>query len=54
LADAMATAIMVMGETRGLEWVESKADVETMIIVRQQGRFRISSSSGFDSFVDKE
>jgi FAD:protein FMN transferase len=54
LADAMATAIMVMGETRGLEWVESKAGVETMIIVRQQDRFRISASSGFDSFVDKK
>ena len=54
LADAMATAIMVMGEARGLEWVESKAGVETMIIVRQQDRFRISASSGFESFVDKK
>lgn len=51
LADAMATAIMVMGETRGLEWVESKAGVETMIIVRQQDRFRVSTSSGFNLFV---
>jgi len=54
LADAMATAIMVMGESRGLEWVESKADVETMIIVRQNDRFRISASSGFNSYVVKE
>jgi len=54
LADAMATAIMVMGEARGLEWVESKAGIETMIIVRQNDRFRISSSSGFDLFVEKD
>lgn len=51
LADAMATAIMVMGEARGLEWVESKANVETMIIVRQHGRFRISMSSGFNAYI---
>ena len=53
-ADAMATAIMVMGEARGLEWVESKADVETMIIVRQNDRFRISASSGFNSYMVKD
>lgn len=54
LADAMATAIMVMGEKRGLEWVESKPGVETMIILRKQDGFRVISSSGFDHFIRKE
>lgn len=51
LADAMATSIMVMGEQKGLEWVESKAGIETMIIVRQGDRYRITASSGFDSYL---
>lgn len=51
LADAMATAIMVMGEHKGLEWVESKSEVETMIIVRLEDRYRITVSSGFDSYL---
>ncbi len=52
LADAMATAIMVMGEEKGLDWVESKTGVETMIIVRERDGFRVTSSSGFNRFVD--
>lgn len=53
LADAMATAIMVMGETKGLEWVESKPQIETMIIVRLADRYRITVSSGFDAYLVK-
>jgi thiamine biosynthesis lipoprotein len=53
LADAMATAIMVLGEAKGLEWVESKSGIETMIIVRFADRFRITMSSGFDSYLAK-
>jgi len=51
LADAMATAIMVMGEEKGLHWVESKPDIETMIILREADDFRVTSSSGFAGFV---
>ena len=51
LADAMATAIMVMGEEKGLQWVESKPGVETMIIVRETDGFRVTNSSGFRNFV---
>lgn len=54
LADAMATAIMVMGEKRGLEWVESKPGIETMIILRKSDGFRVISSSGFDNYIVKE
>ncbi|KAA3613005.1 MAG: FAD:protein FMN transferase [Calditrichaeota bacterium] len=53
LADAMATAIMVMGEEKGLQWVESKPGIETMIIVRKSDGFKVISSSGFEAFVDK-
>ena len=54
LADAMATAIMVMGEKKGLEWVESKPGIETMIIVHSGSGFRVTSSSGFDQYIIKE
>jgi thiamine biosynthesis lipoprotein len=54
LADAMATAIMVMGEKSGLEWVESKPGIETMIILRQDDSFRVISSSGFENYVMEE
>jgi len=54
LADAMATAIMVMGEERGLSWVESKPDVETLIILREDDVFREVVSSGFMKFVADE
>jgi thiamine biosynthesis lipoprotein len=53
LADAIATAIMVMGEERGLQWVESKSDVETMIIVRLADRYRVSTSSGFEKYLSE-
>ncbi len=44
---------MVMGELKGLEWVESKSNIETMIIVRLADRYRVTMSSGFDSFLQK-
>ena len=51
LADAMATAIMVMGAENGLEWIESKPGVEAMIILRNEKNFEILQSSGFNKFV---
>lgn len=52
LADAMATAIMVMGSERGLEWVESKSEVETMIIERNKDSYSIVTSSGFGKYLE--
>ncbi len=54
LADAMATAIMVMGAQKGLEWVESKPGVEAMIIVHSAKGFKEIMSSGFKTFLDSE
>ncbi len=53
LADAMATAIMVMGAQEGLRWAEKKEDVECFIIIREQKGYRILKSSGFDGFILK-
>jgi len=47
LADAMATAIMVMGAQKGRDWVESKPGVEAMIIVHSASGFKEIMSSGF-------
>jgi thiamine biosynthesis lipoprotein len=51
VADAMATAINVMGEEKGIRWVESKENVESMIIVREQDGFREVFSSGFKAYL---
>jgi len=51
LADAMATAIMVMGEEKGMRWVETKKDVETMIIVRTKEGYKVSKSKGFQKIL---
>lgn len=51
LADAMATAIMVMGAAKGLAWVESKPGVEAMIIVHAGKSFKEKMSSGFKNFL---
>lgn len=48
LADGIATAVFVMGEEEGLDWIESMAGVEALIIVAEHdGSFRQVLSSGF-------
>ncbi len=51
LADAMATAIMVMGKEDGLKWVESKPGIEAMIIVHDGKDFKEAVSSGFKAYL---
>lgn len=52
LADAIATAVMVMGAEDGLRWVESKPDVEALIITRDRdGKFVEKMSNGFDRYL---
>ena len=46
-ADAMATALMVMGAKKGLAWVESKTGVEAFIILHDGKNFKEIGSSGF-------
>jgi len=51
MADAMATAIMVMGEEKAIAWIESKPDVEAMVILREEDGFKIIQSSGFSAYL---
>ncbi len=54
LADAMATAIMVMGAEKGMAWVESKTEVEALIITHNGNAFGERSSSGFESLISSK
>lgn len=51
LADAMATAIMIMGAEKGLEWVETKPEVQALIIVHDGKNFKEIKSSGMDIYL---
>ena len=53
LADAMATAIMVMGAQEGMRWVEAKKNVECFIILRQKDSYTIVQSKGFAPYMAK-
>ncbi|MBL4576111.1 MAG: FAD:protein FMN transferase [Opitutaceae bacterium] len=47
-ADGIATAVFVMGEEEGLDWIESMPDVEAFFIIAESdGSFRRILSSGF-------
>ena len=51
LADALATALSVLGETEGLRLVESLHHVECLMIIGEKGDFRKVESSGFSRFL---
>ncbi|MEJ2543495.1 MAG: FAD:protein FMN transferase [Calditrichaceae bacterium] len=51
LADAMATAIMVMGAKKGLKWVNSKSEVEAFIIIRTDEGYDEIFSPGFKKYL---
>jgi thiamine biosynthesis lipoprotein len=53
VADAMATAIMVMGAEKSLEWVKSKNDVEVFIIIRTDAGYEEMFSPGFKKYLSK-
>lgn len=50
MADGLATAIMVMGEERGLQLIESLIDTEVCIITQEDDSFSFHKSSGFSQF----
>lgn len=50
-ADAIATAVFVMGESEGLKLIERLPDVEGLIITRER---EILKSSGFDAYELEE
>jgi thiamine biosynthesis lipoprotein len=54
-ADAVATALMVLGPEEGLAWVEDRPWLETLLMVREGGRIsERRASSGWDRWVAPE
>ena len=51
LADALATAVFVLGPVEGMEFVESSEGVEALLIDAEGGETR---SSGFAGVVEVE
>jgi len=51
LADGLATALSVLGETEGLKLIESLPDVECLMVVGEKDSFRQVQSSGFSKFL---
>ena len=50
-ADALATALFVLGPERGLRWVEAHPDIAALFIIREEaGRFRLLPSTRFPAF----
>ena len=51
IADAVATALFVMGADEGLQWIESYPKAEALFLVAgSDGEFRQTASSGFAAF----
>lgn len=54
-ADALATALFVLGPARGLRWVEAHPDIAALFIIREPGdHFRLLPSSRFPAFQTLE
>jgi FAD:protein FMN transferase len=54
LADALATAVIVMGKKKGMELIESMENVEALFIYRDRdGNFRSHISSNWDKHLKK-
>ena len=51
MADGIATAIMIMGEEDGLQWIESKPGYEVFIVLRDKEGFKEIFSSGFKKYL---
>jgi len=47
LADALATAVFVLGEEEGLKMIEGRKGVEILLILAEDGRLRFRASSGW-------
>lgn len=51
-ADAVATALYVMGDAEGLPWVERTEGIEALFVVREpSGSLRVLSSEGFSEIL---
>jgi thiamine biosynthesis lipoprotein len=50
-ADALATAVIVLGEEKGLALIESQPGLACRILVRDGGAFRERASAGFPRWL---
>lgn len=51
-ADALATAVMVMGKEKAIPWIEDLSQVEGLLITRMKdGTFEESQTSGFGKYL---
>ena len=48
MADVYATAVYVMGATKGLKWVEKRANVEALIV---DANGNVHKSSSWDDVI---
>lgn len=51
-ADALATALMVMGKEKGLKLIENLKDTEAVIIEEKEGELDISYTSGLEGSIE--
>ena len=47
-ADAVATALYVMGTEEGMEWLQDNPDIEALFIDRHDGGFHFTATDGFE------
>jgi len=52
-ADILATAVFVLGETRGLEIIEKMSDIECFLIANRGGKQVVLTSSGMRNFIEQ-
>jgi thiamine biosynthesis lipoprotein len=53
-ADAIATALMVMGAEKGFKWIESKPEIEAYLILREYDQYKELMTSGFHKYLEIE
>lgn len=51
-ADALATALMVMGKEKGIELIEKLANTEVVIIEEKEGKLDISYTKGLEEIIE--
>jgi len=50
-ADALATALYVMGPDQGLEWAARHPELQVLYLVQESGRLRARGSAGFRAYL---
>ena len=53
-ADALATAVFVLGEHRAIELIEKLTDIECLLVINRRGKTDIALSSGMERYIAKD